>query len=76
VKDNTQPFGKVSDDFKFAAAVASFGMLLRGSEHAGDATYDAVLEIATDGAKRDPWGYRAEFLKIVRRAKELSGGGF
>jgi Ca-activated chloride channel family protein len=71
VDDSTEPFGKVSDDFKFAAAVASFGMLLRGSEYSGDATMDAVLEIASDGAKHDPWGYRKEFLEIVKRAKEL-----
>jgi Ca-activated chloride channel family protein len=71
VDDSTELFGKVSDDFKFAAAVASFGMLLRGSEYAGDATLDSVLEIATDGAKVDKGGYRKEFLEIVKRAKEL-----
>jgi Ca-activated chloride channel family protein len=71
VDDSTEAFGKVSDDFKFAAAVASFGMLLRRSEYSGDATFDAVLEIATDGAEHDPWGYRKEFLEIVKRAKEL-----
>ena len=72
VKDNTQKFSAASQDFKFAAAVASFGMLLRGSEHKGDANYDAVLEIATDGARGDETGYRAEFLEIVKKAKELT----
>jgi Ca-activated chloride channel family protein len=72
VKDDTQKFSAASKDFKFAAAVVSFGMLLRGSEHKGDTSYDAVLEIATDGASDDNTGYRTEFLEIVKKAKELS----
>jgi Ca-activated chloride channel family protein len=71
VRDEGRDFGQASDDFKFAAAVASFGMLLRDSHYVGNATLDAVLEIATDGGRRDPHGYRAEFLDMVRRAKEL-----
>jgi Ca-activated chloride channel family protein len=72
VVDGGAPFGKASPDFQFAAAVASFGMLLRDSEHQGDATYDAVLEIATAAKGPDAHGYRAEFLDIVRRAKALA----
>ena len=72
VKDDTQKFSAASDDFKFAAAVASFGMLLRNSEHKGDTSYEAVLEIATDGASGDMTGYRTEFLEIVKKAKELA----
>ncbi|MCA9269827.1 MAG: DUF3520 domain-containing protein, partial [Planctomycetales bacterium] len=71
VDDAALKFGETSKDFQFAAAVASFGMLLRGSQFAGDSNFDAVLEIATAGAERDPWGYRKEFLEIVKRAKEL-----
>ena len=71
--DRVEPFARASEDFQFAAAVASFGMLLRGSEHKGDATFDAVLEIASSAKGHDTHGYRAEFLEIVRRAKALSG---
>ncbi len=71
VEDDTQRFSAASDDFQFAAAVASFGMLLRGSEHAGNATYDAVAEIAAGGLGDDEWGYRKEFVEMVKRAKEL-----
>jgi len=73
ITDNGQPFAEATDDFKFASAVASFGMLLRNSEHCGNATYDAVLEIAEDGAGKDRHGYRAEFLQLVRQAKQLAG---
>ncbi len=73
ITDNGQPFAEASDDFKFASAVASFGMLLRHSEHSGNASYDAVLEIAEDGSGKDLHGYRAEFLQLVRQAKVLAG---
>ena len=73
VVDSGNSFGKASPDCQFAAAVASFGMLLRGSEHQGDATYDAVLEIATAAKGADVHGYRAELLEMVRRAKALTG---
>jgi Ca-activated chloride channel family protein len=63
---------QASHDLQFAAAVAGFGMLLRGSPHKGGLTYDAVLELATSAASRDPQGYRREFLTLVRKAQMLS----
>jgi Ca-activated chloride channel family protein len=73
VTDNDKRFGQASADFQFAASVAGFGMLLRGSEHKGTTTYDAVLEMASASKGADPHGYRAEFLEMVRRAKALTG---
>jgi len=72
VVDTGTSFNEASPDFQFAAAVASFGMLLRNSRYKGTATYDAVLEIATAAQGPDVHGYRAELLEIVRRAKTLS----
>ena len=43
-------------------------MLLRGSEHAGDATAQSVLEIASESIGDDPSGYRAEFVDLIRKA--------
>ena len=73
IADSGSSFAAASIDLKFAAAVASFGMLLRDSEHKGDTSYDAVLELAEDGARRDPHGYRDEFIGMVRQAKQLAG---
>ncbi len=73
VKDSGNKFGQASQDFRFAAAVASFGMLLRNSQHRGNATYAGVLETATEAASGDTSGYRGEFLKMIERAKQLSG---
>ncbi|MBL7044398.1 MAG: DUF3520 domain-containing protein, partial [Pirellulaceae bacterium] len=73
IKDEGKRFGQATQDFRFAASVASFGMLLRDSKHKGNATYAGVLEIATEAATGCTSGYRQEFLAMVARAKELSG---
>lgn len=65
-------FSDADADFQFAAAVASFGMLLRDSKWKGNSTYDAVLEVAESAAEFDPSGYRQGFLAIVRLAREHS----
>jgi Ca-activated chloride channel family protein len=61
-----------SEDFRFAAAVASFGMLLRESPHRGTATYADVIERANGALGDDRNGYRREFIKLVERAQRLS----
>ena len=71
VKDGGAGYAKASPDFKFAASVAAFAMILRDSQHKGTATYDAVLELAAEGKGPDKSGYREEFLDLVRRAKEI-----
>ena len=72
VVDGGAGYDAASGEFKFAASVASFGMLLRDSAHKGSSSYNGVLELGGEGAVRDPHGYRAEFLEIVKRARELS----
>ena len=62
-----------SDDFQFSAAVAAFGMLLKDSEFKGNATYNQVERWALDGIGTDAFGYRAEFLELVGKAKMISG---
>jgi Ca-activated chloride channel family protein len=60
-----------SADFRFAAGVAAFGMLLRDPPHEGGATPDLVLRLAEEGRGLDPSGQRTEFLRLVARAREL-----
>lgn len=60
-------------DFKFAAAVMGYGLMLRDSPQKGDLTWDKVLRLAEEGLGPDREGYRAEFIDLVRRAKQLSG---
>lgn len=63
---------KASQDFYFASAVAEFGMLLRDSEFKGNSSYDHVIKLARNNKSDDLEGYRAEFIKMVKLAKELS----
>ena len=72
VTDDGASYAEADEDFKFAASVAAFGMLLRSSPYAGTATYDGVLELAEEGQGYDPYDYRAEFLELVKIAKRLS----
>lgn len=71
VIDGGLTLSDMSDDFVFAGSVASFGMLLRGSQHSGDFTYQAVLEMAQASIGEDPFGYRTEFVNLIKRAMEL-----
>lgn len=71
LKQEPMRFGQASENLRFASAVAAFGMLLRNSEHRGGATMSAVEEIASAALGKDPHGYRAEFLELVRKAEAL-----
>ena len=57
---------------RFAAAVAGFGQLLRGSRHTGAYGYDDVIALAQGARGDDPFGYRAEFINLVRLAKSAA----
>ena len=61
-----------SDDFRFAASVAAFGMLLRGSAYAGEATFAQIEDIGAGAMGADASGYRAEFIDLVRKATAMS----
>ena len=74
VVDDGKQFANASADFKFAGAVAEFGMLMRDSEFRGNGTLGAVLEWAQEGKGADRNGYRAAFLELVRKAEALKRG--
>lgn len=63
-----------SDRFRFAAAVAGFGQILRGGRYTGAFGYDDVLALARAARGPDPYGYRGEFLTLVGLAKSLDSG--
>lgn len=65
-------YANASPDFKFAAAVATFGMVLRDSPYKGNATLGAAIELAQEGKGADAAGYRAGFIELARRAQALS----
>jgi Ca-activated chloride channel homolog len=72
VIDRGAAFNTASTDFRFASAVASFGMVLRQSPHRGQSTLDSVIDIAEKSRGSDRNGYREELLKLVRKARTLN----
>ena len=60
-----------SADFQFASAVAEFGMVLRDSPHKGKASLDSVIARAERTRAEDEYGYRAEFVRLATRAREI-----
>ncbi len=71
LSDSGATWDASSPDFRWAAAVASFGMLLRDSPHHGNASWASTLELAAAGKGNDPSGYRQEFIGLVQKASEL-----
>ena len=65
---------RTSADFRFAAAVAGFGQLLRGGRYTGDFGYSDVVALARDARGADPFGYRGEFLGLAGTAGALAAG--
>jgi Ca-activated chloride channel family protein len=65
---------RTSADFRFSAAVAEWGMLLRQSRHRGDATYDGVLRLARGAMGSDPNGHRADFVRLVDASRRMALG--
>ena len=72
LRETGRSFDQASADFKFAASVAAFGMILRDSPHKGAATFAAVSKWAQSGLKGGAGDYRTEFIGLVRQAERLS----
>jgi Ca-activated chloride channel homolog len=71
VLDRAAAFNSASADFRFAAAVALFGMILRESPYKGQSTIDAVIDVAEKSKGTDSNGYRDEFVRLVKRTRDL-----
>jgi Ca-activated chloride channel family protein len=69
--DRGGAFERATTDFRFAASVAEFGMILRNSPYKGTARMDSVLDIAEGAVGPDRNGYRKEFITLVQRARNL-----
>ncbi|HEX8494189.1 MAG TPA: VWA domain-containing protein [Pyrinomonadaceae bacterium] len=70
--DKGSTLNNASENFKFASAVAEFGMLLRASQYKADASYNDVLQLARASTGADLQGYRTDFIKLVETARTLS----
>ncbi|KOY84866.1 hypothetical protein AD998_00730 [bacterium 336/3] len=71
VVDKSTSFEKSSQNFRWAACVAAFGMVMRDSEFKGNATLDQALQMAESAKGDDKEGYRTEFIRMIRSAQLL-----
>lgn len=72
LEDAASSFEELSTDTRFAASVAAYGMLLRGSRYAGSARWRDVIAWAAAAQGEDPGGYRAEFHSLAIMAQRLT----
>ena len=72
VLDKGMELDKSSDNFRWAAAVAEFGLLLRDSEFKGNATYAHAAKLARSAQGKDPNGYRRELIDMIDTMKSLA----
>ena len=68
-------FERASQDFQFAAAVAAFGMKLRSSPQSENISWEEIQKIAQRSLSEDSGTYRAEFLTLVEKARQLDESG-
>ncbi len=71
LSDRGTSFESASPDYRFAAAIAEFGMILRDSPYKGSASMDHVIRTADRSRGSDRNGYRDEFIRLARRAGSL-----
>ena len=62
---------QTDDDYRFAAAVAEWGMLLRNSKYKAQSSYNQVLELAKNALGEDKEGYRKEFIDLVELSEKI-----
>ena len=60
-----------SKDFQFSAAVAGFTQLLKGAKYTNQWQYQDCIDLAIENKGEDHFGYRAEFIQLVRTAQAL-----
>ena len=72
VKYDNKKFENTSNNFRFSAAVASFGMLLRDSKYKGKADYGLAYLLAKESLDDDENGYRKEFTELIKTAERIS----
>jgi Ca-activated chloride channel family protein len=70
--DSVRKAGEESENFRFAASVAGFGMLLRDSPYKGNADYRSVIALSEGSLGSDPYNLRRAFVELVKKAQGIS----
>ncbi|MEM6358856.1 MAG: YfbK domain-containing protein, partial [Bacteroidota bacterium] len=70
--DENSKLNETSDNFRWSAAVAAFGMLLKDSDYKGDFSYDGIIKLAKMAKGEDEHGYRVEFIRLMEAGQLLA----
>ena len=71
ISDNNKEFHEATENMRFSAAVASYGMLLFESNYYGNSDYDKVQGWVNNAKTYNPYGYRTELIELIEKAKGL-----
>jgi len=71
LRNELTPWGKTTNNIRFAAAVTQFGMLLRDSEFKGNSTITNTIELAKSAKGDDEEDYRGEFIRLIKTADSI-----
>lgn len=74
IKNESIDLDRTSNNFRWSAAVAGFGMLLRDSDYKNDLSFSEVIRLAKSAKGKDDEGYRAELIKLIEMAELLDEG--
>jgi len=72
LQDQNVALAKTSDNFRWSAAVAAFGMILRESEYVKGFSVEETTELAQAAKGADKEGYRSEFLSLLKATMPLA----
>jgi secreted protein with Ig-like and vWFA domain len=75
VRDENKNLRDSDPEFRFATAVASFGLLLRNSSYRGELTWEQVRQLALGAKGQDTNGHRGEFIQLIDKARGILGEG-
>jgi Ca-activated chloride channel family protein len=70
--DRGNSIENASNNLKFAASVAQFGLLLRDSRYKGSANFNNVLNLSQASLGDDLKNYRSEFIDLIGKARRLA----
>ena len=71
LSNNVTPFAQSSENMRFTATVAGFGMLLRDSEYKGNLDWENLSEWLANATTFDPHGYRTQLMNLIEIAEGL-----
>ena len=71
IPNRTSKLDQTSDNLRWAAAIAQFGLTIRGSKYVKQRDYQTIIANAEAAMGVDKNGYRAEALQLMQRVQEL-----